>query len=571
MQLTVTKPAPYTGVFTNTLTITANSTGGGVGAIPFPTYSLQPWTAVTPPLDTFAPGQYSVSVDETSPRSVAGVASTNFRVTTQLKVGISSPNPNTNIIRGTSVTITANVNDVNGNPMSLATVTASTPRGSIPLTSTGAPGSYTNSYLVQESDPQGSWNVNVTATTSPNNIGSWVDPVSILPSQLIITSLSTYNAFGTPTADFSPGETMYVSFRVGYSGAGYLTAGSFSIQVRNPAGGTATTLQTLYDTTRGLFYTPSGFQVSSSDPEGSWELLFPAFGMNDTYGNSGPSTAITYRFTVHQNQSIISPFYFVLAALAIGGGLGTTVFLRRFNSTTGPFDDLFKLTGGEMQRPATLMIMGDPGAGSSTLALQLLYRDLKSGVFGGLLSYDSFPSEITRKMRDMGWDITPYLEAGKMKILDCYSALAGVEGSLIRDPTDFTEVSIQVTGMIEKAKGPTTILFDSVTPIFNSASAKDCINFLQVLGAKVKNNGGTFIFTATKGSIPEDARTKIESLADGVIELNLTKKAKSLVRSLVVKKLSGRQTSSRETEFEIAQGKGILIRRQRIHVGLFRP
>ncbi|MBO0888737.1 hypothetical protein J2P12_06520, partial [Candidatus Bathyarchaeota archaeon] len=176
----------------------------------------------------------------------------------------------------------------------------------------------------------------------------------------------------------------------------------------------------------------------------------------------------------------------------------------------------------------------------------------------------------SRRMRDMGWDITEYIKTGQLKILDCYSALAGVEGSAIRDPTDFTEVSIQVTGMIEKAKGPVTILLDSVTPIFNSASAKDCINFLQVIGAKIKNSGGIFIFTSTKGSIPEEARSKIEALADGVIELNLVKKASSLRRTLQVKKMAGRQASPIETGFEIVQGRGIVILKQRIPVGLFR-
>jgi len=169
----------------------------------------------------------------------------------------------------------------------------------------------------------------------------------------------------------------------------------------------------------------------------------------------------------------------------------------------------------------------------------------------------------------MGWDITPYVERKQLSILDCYSALAGVEGGAIRDPTDFTEVSIQVTAMIEKAKGTGTVLFDSTTSIFNSSPPKECINFLQVLGAKVKNNGGVFIMTASRGSIPEEARSKIESLADGVIEMGLKRKAKTLSRTLLVKKVSGREITSTETEFTIVAGKGILLKKQRIPIGIF--
>jgi len=396
--------------------------------------------------------------------------------------------------------------------------------------------------------------------------------VMISSSQLIVSSLSTFNEYGTPTADFSSSDTLYASFTISYPTGGYLTTGSFTVRVEDPSGTTTTTLSSIYDPTRNLFYTPSGYHVSASDVAGSWELVFPAQSLNDSYGNTGPSAALTYRFVVHQpqNQVVINPFYYAMAALALGGSLGTTVFLKRFNSTTGPFDDLFKLTGGEMQPPATLMIASDSGAGSTTMALELLWRDLSKGKFCGLLSYDAFPAEISKRMRDMGWDTSEYLKTGKLQILDCYSALAGVEGSPIRDPTDFTEVSIQVTGMIEKAKGPVTIVLDSVTPIFNSSAAKDCINFLQVLGAKVKNAGGIFIFTATKGSIPEEARSKIEALADGVMELNMIKRASSLRRTLQVKKMAGRQTSTMETGFEIVQGKGIVMRKQRIPIGLLR-
>src|SRR5207245_10800291 len=102
----------------------------------------------------------------------------------------------------------------------------------------------------------------------------------------------------------------------------------------------------IHASTRNLVDTPSGFQVASSDAAGSWELVFPVQSLNDSYGNTGPTATITYRFVIHQqqNQVVISPFYYVIAVLAIGGSLGTTVFLKRFNSTTGPFDVLFKVT-----------------------------------------------------------------------------------------------------------------------------------------------------------------------------------------------------------------------------------
>ncbi|HYY91700.1 MAG TPA: ATPase domain-containing protein [Candidatus Dormibacteraeota bacterium] len=574
-QITVTKPGSA-GQAHNSLSLTTDASGAGVGAIVYYNYTPQ-WTATSGTAQTDISGNYTVSIVETAPKSVTtGFPTATFRVTSALTVSIISPTQGTAIQRGTSASFLATVADVNGLPVGNAQVSVSMPAGGqLSLSPTTPTGTYSGSYRVQRNDPLGSWNITASAySPSPsttNNFGANSILVTVSPSQLIISSLSTYNEYGTPTADFSPGDTVYASFSVSYPTGGYLTNGSFTVRVQDPSGTTTTTLASIYDPNRNLFYTPSGLSVSTSDPAGSWNLVFPAQSISDAYGNSGPTVSVTGRFVIHQpqDQAVISPFYFVIAALAIGGGVGTTIFLKRFNYTTGSFDDLFKLTGGEMQPATTLMIASDSGAGSTTMGLELLSRELAKGKFCGLLSYDAFPSEIGRRMRDMGWDITEYLKTGQLNIIDCYSALAGVEGSAIRDPTDFTEVSIQVSGMIEKTKGPVTILLDSVTPIFNSAAAKDCINFLQVVGAKIKNSGGIFIFTSTKASIPEEVRSKIEALADGVIELNLVKKAGSLRRTLQVKKMAGHQASPVETGFEIVQGKGIVIRRQRIRLGLF--
>ena len=567
-RITVTKPNGQGSAWTS-LTTNANSTGGGAVAINYP-QPFASWTMVSGTINTDIEKTYGITVDRTTPNPVqTGVATTSFVVTHLISVAITSPSGGANLYRGSGATITALLSDARGLPVTTGSATATTPKGTLPLSQT-QPGSYSGQYLIQLGDAIGPWNITVTGTLVGGNYGSSSTIVTISSAQLIVLGLATTNAYQAPTSDFNPGDSLYATFRVAYSSSGFLGQGAFNLQVRNPSGAFVANLTSIYDSNRGLYYTPSGFQITSGDPGGAWDLVFPANSLNDSYGNSGPSTPVTYRFQVHQPVSpvsTISPFFYAVIALAIGGGLGTTVFLKRFNETTRPFDDLFKLTGGELQPPMSLMLAGNAGAGTSTLGLQLLYRDLKAGKPCGLLSYDAFPSEVQKRMKGMGWDITPYLEQGDLRVLDIYSALAGVESGTIRDPTDFTEISIQVTNMLDKTKGPTTVLLDSVTPIFNSAQAKDCVNFLQVIAAKVKNSGGKFIFTSTKGSMPEDARLTIESLVDGVIDLNLVKKGKSLTRFLQVRKMPGREISSAETEFEMVPGKGILFLKQRIPLG----
>ncbi|HZY93770.1 MAG TPA: ATPase domain-containing protein [Candidatus Bathyarchaeia archaeon] len=163
-------------------------------------------------------------------------------------------------------------------------------------------------------------------------------------------------------------------------------------------------------------------------------------------------------------------------------------------------------------------------------------------------------------MKSFGWDVDEYLKNGTFRILDCYSALAGVENPQVRDPVDFTETGIQVTSMIENAKGgPIMIVMDSIAPIFNGVQPQTTINFLRALSAKVKNNNGILVLAGSRGSIPEEVRSNVDNLVDGVIELNAVQKGGSTARLISVKRLAGRKTSPVPAEFEIVTGKGIVF------------
>ncbi len=288
-----------------------------------------------------------------------------------------------------------------------------------------------------------------------------------------------------------------------------------------------------------------------------------------TSGSLTETTSVTI-VAVSSPQQAVNLAYFAVAIFAAGSGLATAMVLKRFNTTSAPFEEIFQLTGGEFQRPATLLIIGDPGAGTTTLGLQLINRELAAGEYCGLLTYDVFPYEVQKKMHSMGWDVTGHIKDGTLKIIDCYSALVGDEKAPVKDPVDFTEVSLQVTDIIQKAaKGPVTLLLDSITPIFNSAQPRNVINFLRVLGVKVKNKGGVFILTSTKGSIPEEVMSNLEATVDEVIELGLKRKGGSVKRTLTVRKIAGHQASLMPAEFEIATGKGILFKKHRISLKKF--
>src|SRR5205807_8134134 len=112
------------------------------------------------------------------------------------------------------------------------------------------------------------------------------------------------------------------------------------------------------------------------------------------------------------------------------------------------------------------LLLGDAGGGLSVLSWEVFDDERDAGRASALLSYDVFPEDVQARMREFGWDIVSHLRKGRLKIIDGYSGLAGQGEGALRDPSDLTELNIQVTSFITKAKNvPVTLILDSLTPI----------------------------------------------------------------------------------------------------------
>jgi KaiC/GvpD/RAD55 family RecA-like ATPase len=247
--------------------------------------------------------------------------------------------------------------------------------------------------------------------------------------------------------------------------------------------------------------------------------------------------------------------------------LGGIVTVKRFDITTEGFQHLEEVMGGPLPRGASILLLGDAGSGKTILSYQLLHDELESSRLCALLSYDAFPEDVQSRMTDFGWDIISHLRKGRLKIIDCYSGLAGQGEGAIKDPSDLTELNIQVTALIAKAKGSAlTVVLDSLTPIFNGVDEKQAINFIQTIGAKVKKTGGLFIETASKGAIPDDAAAKLKTMADGVIELGIVRSRGRSHRFLSVPKMERRRISSDSVPFQIDRTRGFVFRVSRFRL-----
>src|SRR3989441_2678129 len=549
--------------------ISTDRFGSGAISVQYPT-SIS-WTSLNGTVATNVGGVYNIEVNQTSPTSIANVATGQFTVSAMMSVVVSQPTSGTIVQREQALTITAAVANSLG-AVSGATVkanspidTPSIPRLILPEVSSSN-GVYSISYPVSLNDPLGSWTIIIHAQDTSGNSGtSFPVNVTIAKSDLFVDAMLTYNSKGVPSTSYSSGDTLYPYFRIKYSGSSgtFLITGQYVVSVKNPSGVTVARLTAVYDVTRLGFYTPTGYSVSTFDPGGAWTVGINANSLNDGFGNTGPIIATSIRVDI-----VISPLgylpFVVGGVVALFGGI---FVLKRYDRSLAGFEHLEKMMGGPIPRGSSLLLLGDPGSGKTVLSYELLHEELDAGRPCALLSYDAFPEDVQARMGEFGWDIISPLRKGRLKIIDCYSGLAGQGEGALRDPSDLTELNIQVTSFITKAKNaPVTLVLDSLTPIFNGVEAKQAINFLQTVGAKVKMTGGLFILTASRGAIPEDSIAKIKSIADGVIELTLVRTGRKGVRYLTVLKMERRRIASETVSFEIARGRGLVFRVSRFGI-----
>jgi len=544
-----------TGSATVSKVVSTDNRGNGAVSQFYPDPSF---TAVSGTVATDVGGVYNVYVNQTSPTSIGTVATGQFTVSSMLNVVVSQPVPGTVLQRGQTTTISATVSALSG-PDNAATVYANTPSSGRLLLPQTSPGVYTVNYLVSSSDPTGTWTMVVQASDSVGNSGiSAPVNITIAKNDLIIDSLVAYNSKGDPATSFSTGDSIHAFFRIKYSlGTSYLTSGQYAVGLRNPSGALVANLTAAYDTSRFGFYTSTGYPVSAFDQGGTWTLIVSANSVNDGFGNTGPDLPTSVPL-----QIVTSPLsYWPFAVAGIVAVLGGIVTVKRFDTSLEGFQHLEQMMGGPLPRGASILLLGDAGSGKTILSYQLLHDELESGRLCALLSYDAFPEDVQARMTDFGWDIISHLRKGRLKIIDCYSGLAGQGEGAIKDPSDLTELNIQITSFIAKAKwGPVTVVLDSLTPIFNGVDDKQAINFIQTLGAKVKKTGGLFIETASKGSIPDDAAAKLKTMADGVFELGIVRSRGKSHRFLSVPKMERRRISSDSVPFQIDRTRGFVFR-----------
>ncbi|MBD3249310.1 hypothetical protein GF336_04660 [Candidatus Woesearchaeota archaeon] len=191
------------------------------------------------------------------------------------------------------------------------------------------------------------------------------------------------------------------------------------------------------------------------------------------------------------------------------------------------------------------IIVSPPLEGKKELMFQLIRRALQDKEPVIFLLTDTSPEEIKKEL--LKSKIYYGAKKGLLNFIDCYSQQAGNDVSDTKDtrrisgPLAFNEISIALA-QLEKDLFNTskshTIIFDSLSTILMYSNPQMAGRFLQILIAKIKNAGGSVLFTLEEGMHNKKDMITIEHLMQAIIHLK-QKNNKIMIKAEGIKDMEG--------------------------------
>ena len=172
----------------------------------------------------------------------------------------------------------------------------------------------------------------------------------------------------------------------------------------------------------------------------------------------------------------------------------------------------------------TYMLMGGSGSGKSILSYKLMDLYLRSSRPCVFVAVDEPPSQLRTSLSTL---VDGLVQAEKEQLLtfvDCYSCLGGFasqEKYHLDSPSDLNGLGFLLTKLTTEvgSKAPVRLFMDSATAMFAHCEPEAIVKFLYSTSARVKNSGGSLVFTLNGGAVTPETQKRLELLSDALIEL----------------------------------------------------
>jgi len=191
----------------------------------------------------------------------------------------------------------------------------------------------------------------------------------------------------------------------------------------------------------------------------------------------------------------------------------------------------------DIPKKSASLIISPPLKGKKEFLYQYIKENLKNKNPIIYLLTDSSPEDIKKEL--VKNKIYYGAKKGLLKFIDCYSQQAGnkVEEKedikRISGPLALNEISITLAKFeaeLHKTNKTHKIIFDSLSTLLMYSNPRMVGRFLQTLVAKIKNAGGSILFTLEKGMHDKKDIVTIEHLMQAIIHVK-KKNNKTLIKT----------------------------------------
>jgi circadian clock protein KaiC len=195
-------------------------------------------------------------------------------------------------------------------------------------------------------------------------------------------------------------------------------------------------------------------------------------------------------------------------------------------------DALDQLLGGGLEKGTSTLLVGAPGTGKSSVAVQFALAAARRGECAALFIFDESIRTLLTRCAGMGMDLKPHIDSGRVSVRQVDPAELS-PGELVHD------IRTEVT--VNKAK---VVIIDSLNGYLNAMPEDQFLTAqLHELLSFLNNEGvATFLIVAQSGLMGGNMRAPVDAsyLADAVVMMRMYEHVGKVKKAIsVLKKRSG--------------------------------
>ncbi|HTM08413.1 MAG TPA: ATPase domain-containing protein [Verrucomicrobiae bacterium] len=207
------------------------------------------------------------------------------------------------------------------------------------------------------------------------------------------------------------------------------------------------------------------------------------------------------------------------------------------------------------------VVTGDAGTGKTTACLQFLLKGLTSGEKAVYVTVDERPSDLLDSASSLGWDLQPFIQDKSLVILDAAPYFSARAGSPREREVDIQRIVTDLGSHINRMQAQ-RLAIDPVGPLIKAdtpsgRSEEQARLLIRLLQTQLQTTN--MLSSHFSGRSEHEASSIEEFLASGVLALRMFRLGERFVRTLWVKKMRGTAVVPTEYEFNIQNGKGIVL------------